>query len=56
MAVDTSQGVISHIQADFADGRDSQYLPAMTEKVEGRIKANELCMTELLADGGYSNG
>lgn len=56
MAVDTGQGVISHIQADFADGRDSQYLPAMTEKVESRLKVNELCMTELLADGGYSNG
>ena len=24
MAVDTAEGVISHIQADFADGRDSQ--------------------------------
>jgi hypothetical protein len=24
MAVDTSEGVISHIQAHFADGRDSQ--------------------------------
>ncbi|WP_234673353.1 transposase [Dyadobacter sp. CY261] len=26
MSVDAAQGVISHIQADFADGRDSQYL------------------------------
>jgi hypothetical protein len=24
MAVDTAEGVISHIQAHFADGRDSQ--------------------------------
>ena len=56
MAVDTAQGVISHIQADFADGRDSQYLPAMTVKVQNRLKANELRMTELLADAGYSNG
>lgn len=31
-AVDTGNGVISHIQADFADGRDGQYLPSMTEK------------------------
>ena len=26
MAVDTAEGVISHIQADLADVRDSQYL------------------------------
>jgi len=56
MAVDTAQGVISHIQADFADGRDSQYLPATTVKVQNRLKANELRMTELLTDAGYSNG
>lgn len=30
MAVDTAEGVISHVQADFADGRDSQYLPEIT--------------------------
>jgi len=28
LAVDTAEGVISHVQADFADGRDSQSLPA----------------------------
>jgi len=56
MAVDTAQGIISHIQADFADGRDSQYLPATTVKVQNRLKANELRMTDLLADAGYSNG
>ncbi|WP_157486809.1 IS1182 family transposase [Dyadobacter alkalitolerans] len=56
MAVDTGQGIISHIQADFADGRDSQYLPAMTVQVQKRLKANDLRMTELLADAGYSNG
>jgi transposase len=30
MAVDTAEGVISHIQADFADSRDCQYLPDIT--------------------------
>ena len=33
MAVDTAEGVISHIQADFADGRDSQYLKSIGLKV-----------------------
>lgn len=56
MAVDTAAGVISHIQADFADGRDSQYLPSITMQVQNRLKKNELSMTDLLADTGYSNG
>ena len=28
LAVDTAEGIISHVQADFADSRDSQCLPA----------------------------
>jgi transposase len=56
MAVDTAEGVISHVQADFADGRDSQYLPAITLKLQRRLMDNELRLQELLADGGYSNG
>lgn len=56
MAVDTAEGVISHIQADFADGRDSQYLPRISMQVQNRLKKNELAMTDLLADAGYSNG
>ncbi|RYY24524.1 MAG: IS1182 family transposase [Sphingobacteriaceae bacterium] len=56
MAVDTAEGVISHVQADFADGRDSQYLPHMSNQLQNRLKENELTMTDLLADTGYSNG
>lgn len=56
MAVDTAEGVISHVQADFADSRDSQYLPAITLKLQRRLIDNELHLEELLADGGYSNG
>lgn len=56
MAVDTAQGVISHIQADFADKRDSQQLPELTVKVQQRLQKNELRMNNLLADTGYSNG
>jgi transposase len=56
MAVDTAQGVVSHIQAGFADGRDSQYLPNISLQVQSRLKRNELKMTDLLADAGYSNG
>ncbi|WP_422080522.1 IS1182 family transposase [Ulvibacterium sp.] len=56
MSVDTAKGVISHIQADFADGRDSQYLKGIGLKVQDRLGQNELVMTDLLADTGYSNG
>jgi len=56
MAVDTAEGVISNIQADFADGRDSQYLKDISLKVQDRLRKNELIMTDILADAGYSNG
>jgi transposase len=56
LAVDTAEGVISHVQADFADGRDSQYLPDITLRLQQRLAANELRLEELLADTGYSNG
>jgi len=56
LAVDTAQGVISHVQADFADGRDSQSLPAITLKLQQRLANNELRLEEILADSGYSNG
>lgn len=56
MAVDTAEGVISHIQADFADGRDSQYLTDISLRVQDRLGKNEFTMTDLLADAGYSNG
>ncbi|MFS4467498.1 transposase [Maribacter sp. 2210JD10-5] len=56
MAVDTAERVISHIQADFADGRDSQYLKGIGLRVQDRLGKNELTMTDLLADTGYSNG
>lgn len=53
---DTAEGVISHVQADFADGRDSQSLPDITLKLQQRLAHNELRLEELLADTGYSNG
>jgi transposase len=56
LAVDTAEGVISHVQADFADGRDSQSLPDITLKLQQRLVHNELRLEELLADTGYSNG
>lgn len=44
------------MQADFADGRDSQTLPDIALKIQQRLPHNELRLEELLADTGYSNG
>ncbi len=56
LAVDTAEGIISHVQADFADSRDSQCLPDITLKLQKRLASNELRLEEILADAGYSNG
>lgn len=56
MAVDTAEGVISHVQADFADGRDSQYLPRLVMQVQNRLKESQLLMQDLVADTAYANG
>ncbi len=56
MAVDTGQGVITHIKADFADGRDSQYLPQLVMQLQDRLQENQLLLQNLLADAAYSNG
>jgi transposase len=56
LAVDTATGVISHVQADFADSRDSLHLPRLVERLHGRLRNNELQLRDLVADTGYSNG
>nr|WP_223834032.1 transposase [Spirosoma profusum] len=56
LAVDTAEGVISHVQADFADCRDSQSLPDITLKLRQRLAHNEVRLEEILADTGYPNG
>ncbi|WP_426059395.1 transposase [Hymenobacter sp. B1770] len=56
LAVDTAHGVISHVQADFADQRDSLHLPRLLAGLQRRLRANELPLRELLADAGYANG
>ena len=56
MAVDSAEGVISHIQADFASKRDSQCLPSVVTGLQARLKDNELVVANLLADTNYSNG
>ncbi|MBF9238803.1 transposase [Hymenobacter sp. BT683] len=56
LAVDTAHGVIRHVQADFADRRDSLHLPRLLTGLQRRLRAQELRLRELLADAGYANG
>lgn len=56
VTVDAQQHVISHIQADFADKRDSECLPAILEKTQERLQENGLQMHHLAADTNYSSG
>ena len=56
MAVDIALGVISHVQADYADKKDSRYTMDMTAKTKKELKKNQFTMENLLADTGYSSG
>jgi hypothetical protein len=56
LAVDTATGIISHVQADLADSRDSVHLPRLLRGLRHRLRANALPLRELLADAGYANG
>ena len=53
LAVDTAQGVISHVQADLAD---SLHLPQLLIDLQQRLRSNDLPRRELLADMDYANG
>jgi transposase len=56
VSVDTASHVITHIQADYADKKDSQCLPSLLAGAMENLKAEGLIMEEVLADAGYSSG
>jgi hypothetical protein len=56
MAVDTYHHVITHIQADYADERDSVHLLDIVKKVVVGLKAHGLVVKNILADGGFGSG
>ncbi|WP_345125904.1 hypothetical protein [Hymenobacter antarcticus] len=39
LAVDTASGVISYVQADLTDGRDSLHLPRLLRGLQRRFRA-----------------
>ncbi|WP_159451898.1 IS1182 family transposase [Hymenobacter roseosalivarius] len=56
LAVDTAQGVISHVQADLADSRDSVHLPEVVAHLHHRLLGHGLPLQDLVADTNYSSG
>jgi len=56
LAVDTAHHVITHIEADYADKKDSQSLQALTDKLKQRLHKKGLLWRNILADAGYSSG
>jgi hypothetical protein len=55
-SVDTAHHVITNIQADYSDKRDSQSLSSIVEQTKNNLEENGLRMEEMLADAGYSSG
>ena len=55
VSVDTANHVITQIQSDFADKKDSQCLPSLVHNTIDNLSKNGLQMEEVLADGNYSS-
>jgi cation transport regulator ChaC len=56
ISVDKAQGVIAHVQADHADGKDSQFLISIVDSLQKRFKTYDLSLKKVVADAGYSSG
>ncbi len=55
VSVDTANHVITNIQSDYADKKDSQCLPSLLENTIANLSENDLQIEEVLADGNYSS-
>jgi hypothetical protein len=56
MAVDTAHHVITHMQADLADEKDSRHLLDLVSKIGHTLKGQGLLLQSVLADSGFSSG
>lgn len=56
LAVDTAKHVITHIQADFADSKDNQFLQSVVSNTQQNLQQEGLRIENILADAGYSSG
>src|SRR5512133_1003459 len=56
LSVDTANHVITNIQADFADKKDSRYLQSIIENTSKRLNKFGFHIENILADTGFSSG
>lgn len=56
LSVDTGHHVITDIKAYHADGKDSQYLPDICNRLANRLHKQGLLWHNCIADTGYSSG
>jgi len=54
--VDTAHHVITQIQTDYADKKDSQCLPSLVKNTISNLTEEGLQVEEVYADAGYSSG
>ena len=56
LSVDTGHHVITDIKAYHADGKDSQHLPDIVDRLQSRLWKQGFRLENVLADTGYSSG
>ncbi len=56
VSVDAAHHVITQIQTDHADKKDSQCLPSLLNNTINNLKEEGLQIEEVFADAGYSSG
>lgn len=56
ISVDTAHHVITQIQSDYADKKDSQCLPSLLQNTIDNLTQESLHIHEVLCDAGYSSG
>jgi transposase len=56
VSVDTAHHVITQIQSDYANKKDSQCLPSLLKNTITNLQQGDLRIEEVLADAGYSSG
>ena len=56
VSVDTAHHVITQIQTDYADKKDSQCLPSLVKNTISNLTEEGLQVEEVYADAGYSSG
>ena len=55
VSVDTHRHIITHIQGNLADKKDSQCLPEVLEQTKENLSSEGIAIREVICDGNYSS-